>query len=253
MTNNSTLKGRTALVTGGAKGIGRACCVRLAEAGANVAVNFHSSAERAAETVDAVRSLGVNAIAVAADVSQPEHVRAMIERVRDDLGPVELLVNNAGRFDFVSFQETTPDLWRRTLDVNLTGVYNVTWAVLDEMVQRHYGRIVNVASISALRPRPMSIAYAVSKAGVVALTQSLSSAVAEYNIRINAVAPGLIETEIIAGVDQATRNRLIQETPIRRIGQPEEIANAVHFLLSDESSFTTGQTLVASGGRVTLP
>jgi NAD(P)-dependent dehydrogenase (short-subunit alcohol dehydrogenase family) len=129
----------------------------------------------------------------------------------------------------------------------------VTWAVKDSMIARRYGRIVNVSSISALEPRPMSIAYAASKAGMTGLTKSTAAALAAHDIRVNAVAPGLIETEIIDGVDMATLERLIDATPIKRIGTPEEIAAMVFFLLSDESSFTTGQTIVASGGRVMRP
>lgn len=251
--SEQTLQGRTALVTGGARGIGRACCLRLARAGANVAVNYRSSEQAAQETAELVRETGVKTALVQADVSQTDDVERMISHVTAELGPVDLLVNNAGVFNFVSYRETTPELWRRTMDVNLTGVYLVTWAVLDGMIEREFGRIVNISSIAALRPRPMSIAYAVSKAGLVALTRSLSDAVAKHNVRVNAVAPGLIDTEILEGVDQATLDALIQATPIPRIGQPEEIANLVHYLLGEESSFTTGQTIVASGGRVTLP
>jgi 3-oxoacyl-[acyl-carrier protein] reductase len=245
--------GKTALVTGGSRGIGRACCIRLARAGANVAVNYASNETAALDTVHQLRDAGARAMAVQADVSSSEDVDRMIGQVTADLGPIDLLVNNAGVFDYVSHQETTQAIWQRTLDVNLTGAFLVTWAVKDGMISRGYGRIVNMSSISALDPRPMSIAYAASKAGLVGLTKSTAAAFAAHGIRVNAVAPGLIETEIIDGVEQATLDRLIDATPLKRIGTPEEIAALVFFLLSDESSFTTGQTIVSSGGRVMRP
>src|SRR5262245_50952207 len=245
--------GKTALVTGGSRGIGRAFCVRLAQAGAKVAVNFCSNDAAAIETARLVETAGGTALAVRADVSSAEDVKRMIAEITSGLGPVDLLVNNAGVFDYVPHTDTTPEIWRRTLDVNLTGAYYVTWAVKDSMVARGYGRIVNMASISALDPRPMSIAYAASKAGLVGFTRSVAAALAAHNIRVNAVAPGLIETEILDGVQPATLERLIDATPMKRIGTPEEVAALVFFLLSDESAFITGQTLVTDGGRVMRP
>ncbi len=247
------LEGRTALVTGGAKGIGRACCERLARAGARVAINYKSSAAEARETARQIAAAGGSAQPFQADVSSPEEVHRLVDAVADALGPIDLLVNNAGIFDRVSHEQTTLELWRRTLDQNLTSAFLVTWAVKDGMIARRFGRIVNLASIAGLRARPMSIVYAVSKAGMIALTQSLSEAVAAHNVRVNAVAPGLIATEILRGVDPGVLEKLVQATPIPRMGQPAEIAEVVLFLLSERSSFMTGQTLVASGGRVHLP
>jgi 3-oxoacyl-[acyl-carrier protein] reductase len=251
--NDQELKSRVALVTGGGRGIGRACSQLLAAAGAAVAVNYNGNLQAAQETVESIESAGGKAIVVQADVSLPGEVARMTAEVEGQLGPIDLLVNNAGIFDYVSHEETTPELWQRTLDVNLTGTYHMTWAVKPGMIERRFGRIVNIASIAALRGRPMSIAYSVSKAGVVALTRSLADAVAGHNIRVNAVAPGLIDTEILDGVAQENLDALIATSPIRRIGRPEEIAETVLFLLSERSSFTTGQTLVADGGRVMLP
>jgi 3-oxoacyl-[acyl-carrier protein] reductase len=245
--------GRTALVTGGSRGIGRACCVRLARAGARVAINYRSDEEAARETARLVEGAGARALVVQADVSVPEEVQRMVDAITGALGPVDLLVNNAGVFDYVPHTEATLEMWRRTLDVNLTGTFLVTFAVKDGMAVRRYGRIVNMTSISALEARPMSLAYAASKAGVVAFTKSLAAALAADNVRINAVAPGLIETEILDGVAPDALERIIAATPMKRIGTPDEVAALVQFLLSDESSFTTGQTIVASGGRVMLP
>jgi 3-oxoacyl-[acyl-carrier protein] reductase len=164
-----------------------------------------------------------------------------------------MLVNNAGIFEYVSHESTTLEQWKRTLDINLTGTYLVTWAVKEQMIARKFGRIVNVSSIAALRARPNAIAYAASKAGVVAFTKSAAEALIPYNIRVNAVAPGLIDTEILKDVDEQALARLIDQTPMKRIGTAEEIADVVHFLLSEAARFMTGQTVVASGGRVMLP
>lgn len=251
--NDRPLAGRTALITGGAKGIGRACCLRLAQAGADVAVNFLTSERQARETADMVRRAGVRAHVVRADVSSPEQVAAMVDDVNQVLETIDLLVNNAGVFHYVSHDQTTPEVWRHTLDVNLTGAYLVTWAVKQSMIERRFGRIVNIASIAGLRARPMSIAYAASKAGMVGLTKSVAEALASHNIRVNAVAPGLIDTDILSGVSQDRIDAIVQSTPLGRIGHDDDIANAVLFLLSEESSFMTGQTLVVCGGRVMLP
>ncbi|MBW3539622.1 MAG: 3-oxoacyl-ACP reductase FabG [Planctomycetes bacterium] len=244
---------RVALVTGGSRGIGRACAENIAAAGAAVAVNYHSAEQAARETVALIESEGGRAMAIHADVSLPDDVERMVAEVERTLGPIDLLVNNAGVFDHVTHRETTLELWNRTLAVNLTGVYLVTWEVKEGMLARRFGRIVNIASIAGLRPRPNCIAYAASKAGVISFTKSVAEAWARDGLRVNAIAPGLIDTEILDGVDQQRLDELVASTPIPRMGRPQEIAELAVFLLSERSSFMTGQTLVASGGRVMLP
>ncbi len=253
LTNDRSLVGRTALVTGGAKGIGRACCLRLAQAGADVAINYLSSDDSARETAESVRQAGVRSHLVRADVTSPEQVAAMVQEATDVLGPIDLLINNAGVFHLLSHEETTLEVWRKTLDVNLSGAYLVTWAVKQTMIERGFGRIVNIASIAGLRARPMSIAYAASKAGLIGLTKSAAEALAPHNIRVNAIAPGLIDTEILSGVSQERLDAIVDSTPLGRIGRSEDVADAALFLLSEQSSFMTGQTLVVCGGRVMLP
>lgn len=251
--SEADFENRTVLVTGGSRGIGRACCERLAKAGARIAINYHSRLEDAEETAKLVEAAGSKAITVQANVADEESVAKMVTEVNDRLGPIDMLVNNAGIFEYVTPDTTTLDHWKRTIDVNLTGLYIVTWAVKDQMIERRFGRIVNMSSISALRSRPYGIAYSASKAGVIAFTKSASEALVPFNIRMNAVAPGLIETEIIDDVDQPTIDRIIDQTPMKRIGQPDEVADVVHYLLSEASRFMLGQTLVACGGRVMLP
>ena len=250
----SPLAGRTALVTGGARGIGRGICLRLAREGIKVAVNYHSSESEARETAQQIEEMGSAAYTIQADVASKQAVDAMVEEVSEQLGPIDLLVNNAGIFEFVSHDQLTLDLWQKTLDTNLTGAFNTIWAVKPSMLERGYGRIVNVSSIGGIRARPKSIAYGASKAGLIMLTKGVAEALAPHNIRVNCLAPGLTDTDLprqVAGPEVI--DELIDATPMKRIGQPEDAANAVHFLLSDESSFMTGQTIVASGGRVLLP
>jgi len=167
-------KDRLVLVTGGSRGIGRACCERLARAGANIAINYNSREDAALETASRVEAAGGKAMIVQADVTDEQAVNAMVAQVNEKLGPIDMLVNNAGIFEYMMHDEMTLDHWKRTLDCNLTSLYIVTWAVREQMIERKFGRIVNMSSISALRPRPYGIAYAASKAGIIAFTQSAS-------------------------------------------------------------------------------
>ncbi len=242
--------GRTALVTGAARGIGRAVAVLLARHGARVAINYCSQTEAAQETLRGVRAAGARGIAVQADVSQPDHVRRLIDEVRRSLGPIDLLVNNAGIVEHVSHAGLSFESWRRLLAVNLDGVFLVTWAVKDEMIARRFGRIVNISSLAGLVRKPNMIHYATSKAAVIAFTRSCSEAFAPYNIRVNCVAPGCIDTDMVRQADPALVAQIVAGTPLGRIGTVDDVAAAVRFLLSDESDFITGQTLPVCGGRV---
>jgi len=250
--SDNELKGKTALVTGGSRGIGRATCLALAREGARVAVNYVSNATAARETVADIERLGAEATMVEADVSGPDSVAAMVAAVEIGFGPVDLLVTSAGIASMEHHSEMTFESWRRMLSVNLDGTYLPVMAVKDGMLDRGYGRIVCIASIAGLRARGRMITYSTSKAGVIAFSRSCAEAFGPA-IRVNCVAPGLIETEMGASAGAETIQRMADEAFLKRIGQPEEIAETVLFLLSERSSFTTGQTYVADGGRVTLP
>jgi 3-oxoacyl-[acyl-carrier protein] reductase len=247
------LAGRTALVTGGSRGIGRAVCVRLAREGARIALNYAGNEQAAREAERLVRAEGADCQLIEADVSDPDAVAAMVAEVERGLGPVDLLVTSAGIAPNEGRGEVAFEEWRRTMAVNLDGTFLPIMAVKDGMIARGFGRIVCFASIAGLRPRPTMLAYGTSKAGVVAFARSCSEAFAPA-IRINTIAPGLIDTDMpAASLDAATRARMIDATPLKRIGRPEEMAELALFLLSERSSFTTGQVYVADGGRVTLP
>ena len=250
--SENELKGKTALVTGGSRGIGRATCLALAREGVRVAVNYVSNAEAARETVADIERLGAEAMMVEADVSDPESVAAMVAAVESGFGAVDLLVTSAGIAAMEHHSEMTFENWRRMLSVNLDGTYLPVMAVKDGMLDRGYGRIVCIASIAGLRARGRMITYSTSKAGVIAFSRSCAEAFAP-TIRVNCVAPGLIETDMGASAGAETMQRMSDDAFLKRIGQPEEIAETALFLLSERSSFTTGQTLVADGGRVTLP
>ncbi len=246
------LQGKTALVTGGSRGIGRATCLALAREGARVAVNYASNEKAAREVVAEIERLGGEAMMVKADVSDPDSVNDMVAKVEHGLGEVELLVTSAGIAKAEDHSKMTFEGWRRMLAVNLDGTYLPVMAVKDGMLDRDYGRIVCIASIAGLRARGRMITYSTSKAGVIAFARSCAEAFGPA-VRVNCVAPGLIETEMGASMGAEAMQRIAEEAPLKRNGQPEEIAQTVLFLLSDRSSFTTGQTFVADGGRVTLP
>ena len=241
--------GRTALVTGGARGIGRAICEMLADHGARVAINFQRNESAARDTLGAIVSRGAEAMVVAADVSREHEVARMIDQVRERFGPVELLVNNAGIASNVPHTELTFAAWQRMFQVNVDGPFLTIWAVKDEMIARRYGRIVNVSSLAGLCIKKDMIHYATAKAAVISLTRHCAEAFAPYNIRVNCVAPGLTNTELARSANPDLIERLIAVTPMGRIGEPAEIAGVVKFLLSDDSSFVTGQTVPACGGR----
>lgn len=245
-------EGRTALVTGGSRGIGRAVCVRLAEAGAAVAVNYAADETAARETLAAVESAGGRGVAVQGDVADAGRVAAMAAEAEAALGPIDLLVANAGIGKGGAHEDIDLADWRRMMAVNVDGVLHCVLAVKDGMIARGFGRIVCVASIAGLFARPHMIAYAVSKAAVIALVRNLAPGLAPA-VRINAVAPGLTDTDMLGGIDKPALDALVAGTPLGRLGTPQEIAELAAFLLSERSAFTTGQTVVADGGRIMLP
>ncbi len=244
---------RVALVTGASRGIGRATAMKLAGEGADVAVHYVRSKKSAESVCEEVRRLGRRAIAVQADIADRAAVKEMTAKVTREFGGIDLLVNNAGDVGNMNFDELAPEHWDRIIAINLTGPFNVIWVVKDAMIQRKFGRIVNVSSIAALAVRPNQLAYSAAKAGVISLTKSSCEPLARYNIRINSVAPGAIDTDMIHEVSLEMQEHLRSTTPLGRLGEPKEIANVIAFLLSEESSYMTGATVIASGGRILFP
>jgi NAD(P)-dependent dehydrogenase (short-subunit alcohol dehydrogenase family) len=183
----------------------------------------------------------------------PESAAEIVAATREALGPVDMLVTSAGISMPGSADDVTWERWKKTMSVNLDGTFNMIYAVKDEMVQRGFGRMVTISSIAGLRERENQLPYSTSKAGVIAMTRCAAQAWAKHNIRVNCVCPGLTETEMAHTLSEEVHKEILAATPLGRIGRPEEIASLARFLLSEDSSYMTGQTVVASGGRVMLP
>lgn len=239
---------KTALVTGGARGIGRAICNMLAEQGARVAINYQRNTAAAEETHRSVQASSPQSMLVQADVSDPDEVERMVNEVRAKLGPIDLLVNNAGIVESLQHGDLTFKKWKKMFSVNVDGPFLVTWAVKDEMLARQFGRIVNISSLAGVVKKPDLIHYATTKAAVIAFTRHCSDAFAPH-VRVNCVAPGLTNTDMAYAANPAVVDKIIAATPLGRMADPKEIASVVQFLLSEASSFVTGQTIVACGGR----
>ena len=250
------LEGRIALVTGGSRGIGRAICLRLARAGAWVAVNYASSEAAANQTLEAIRSAGGDGGTYRADVASFDATDRMFENIEADKGPVDLLVTNAGIASFEDDVDMPVELWRKILSVNLDGTFHCVWRAREPMLAHGDGRIVCISSINGIAPSRLRpdrlIAYGTSKSAVIGFARNCASAFGP-KIRVNGVAPGLIDTDMTRDMSDDMRERIVASTPVRRIGKPEDVAELTYFLLSDAASFVTGQTYVTSGGLVTLP
>jgi NAD(P)-dependent dehydrogenase (short-subunit alcohol dehydrogenase family) len=242
------VKGRIAVVTGGAKGIGAGISKALAAAGAHVVVADRD--EPAAEMFAAsLRNAGAGATAAPCDVGDTGSVTQLIRKIGGELGAVDLLVNNAGIGDYVSFPEITRERWDRMLNVHLTGAYNFCHAVMPGMIERRYGRVVNVSSVAGKRGDFIGNAhYTAAKAGMIGLTKSLAAWAAPFDVRVNAIAPGIVDTEIAQAMSQAQRETTISRVPLGRFARPDEMASAVLFLLSDAASFIVGETINVNGG-----
>lgn len=241
---------KTAFVTGASRGIGRAIAKQLALDGYRVGVNFLKEEERANVLVNELRAAGYDALAVQADVSDAAAVTAAIRMVEREFSPIDLLVNNAGISQQDLFQYTDAALWRRLFAVNVDGAYNSIQAVLPDMIARQSGNIVNISSMWGLRGASCEVGYSATKAAIIGLTRSLAMELAPSGIRVNCVAPGVIHTDMVDQLSQETIDSLREQTPIGRLGTPEDIAQAVAFLASENASFITGQVLTADGGFI---
>jgi NAD(P)-dependent dehydrogenase (short-subunit alcohol dehydrogenase family) len=244
------LNGQAALVTGGGRGIGKAIALRLAREGADIAV-VDVDREAAEATGSEVRELGRRALVEAADVSDPDAVETAVHEVIEELGRLDVLVNNAGIEKRAPFLDITREDWQRQLDVNLSGTFYCTQAAAREMARRNYGRIVNLSSVAGLIGPIDLAAYGTSKAGIVGFTRAAALDLADYGITVNAIAPGPIETELMLGAwsAEALRERP-QHGAIARFGTVDEIAHTALFLASPESGFITGITVSVDGGAV---
>jgi 3-oxoacyl-[acyl-carrier protein] reductase len=242
------LDGRVALVTGGSRGIGAAICTELAAAGAEVAVNYARDASAATAVCDAVRAAGGSARALQGDVSTAEGASALVAAVEGDIGPIAMLVNNAGitRDDLI--MRLSDEDWRSVIDTNLGGAFFTCRALSRPMLKRRAGVIVNITSIVGVHGNAGQTNYAASKAGLIGLTKSLAKELGGRGIRVNAIAPGYIATELTDALPDQAREAILGGTPLGRLGEPADVARAVRFLCSDAAGFITGDVLAVDGG-----
>ena len=241
---------KVALITGSSRGIGRAAAYQLAHDGCAVCVNYYERKDKADELVSLLRSEGCEAIAVQADVSKRDEVNAMVAQCERELGPVTLLVNNAGVAGQALFQDVTDEMWDRYFSVNLCGARNTIQAVLPYMLHEKSGCIINISSIWGQHGASCEVTYSCTKHALIGLTRSLAMELAPSGIRVNCVAPGVIETDMVRVLGEETIRDLREQTPLGRIGKPEDIAAAVSYLASDKASFVTGQVLAVDGAFV---
>ena len=242
------LEGRTALVTGGSRGIGRAIALALAEEGADVAVNYVSSEATARSVADQIQKLGRRVMLAQADVADYPDTYRMAQEVLKEFGHLDILVNNAGITSDKSFVKMDHASWRRVLAINLDGVFNCTKVFIDQMLKQSFGRVVNITSVIGQIGNFGQANYAASKAGVAAFTKSLAKELAGKGITVNCVAPGFTETDMVTAIPEKVRAKLLEQIPMRRFGKAEEVARACVYLCSKDGDYVTGAELSINGG-----
>ena len=241
---------KTILVTGGSRGIGRATVRLAALRGYRVVFTYRERAEEAAKLTEEIRRAGQDCLSVQTDVSLADDVERLYREAIDAFGRVDVIVNNAGISSFSLFTDLSEEEWDHTFAVNTKGAFLVSKAFLPPMIDRKYGRIINVSSMWGISGSSCEVHYSASKAALIGMTKALAKELGPSGITVNCVAPGVIDTDMNAMLDEETRKELAEETPLCRLGTPEEVAQTILFLASDEASFITGQTISTDGGFV---
>ena len=239
---------KIALVTGGSRGIGREIALALAKEGNNIAISYGNNKDRAMEVVNEIKSFGVDAIAVKSDVSISEDVTNLVKSVEESLGTIDILVNNAGITKDNLLIRMTEEDWDKVMDVNLKGVFLCTKAVSRSMMKKRYGKIINITSVVGITGNAGQGNYAASKAGVIGFTKSMAKELASRGIRVNAVAPGFIQTDMTDVLKEEIKADMLKIIPLNTMGNPSDIANLVVFLASEKSDYITGQVIKIDGG-----
>lgn len=244
------LTGKTALVTGASRGIGRAIALELAEKGANIVVNYAGSEQKAEAVVEEIENLGVKAIKYQANVSQEEEVKSMIKETVKTFGSLDILINNAGITKDNLLMRMKESEFDDVIQTNLKGAFLCVKAATRQMMKQRDGRIVNVASVVGISGNPGQANYVAAKAGLIGLTKTAAKELASRNIRVNAVAPGFISTDMTDALTDEQQKDMLQLIPLARLGEPEDIAKTIRFLVSDDAAYITGQTIAIDGGMV---
>ena len=241
---------KTALVTGGARGIGKAIALKYAKEGYDVIINYNGSKEAAEKTKQEVESYGVHAMCIQADVSDYDSVKAMVETIMETFGRIDVLVNNSGITKDGLLIRMTPDDFNRVINVNLTGAFNCIQNVTRIMMKQKSGSIINLSSVVGIIGNAGQANYAASKAGLIGLTKSCAKELASRNIRVNAIAPGFIETDMTAALKEADKEKMLSAIPLKKFGTPEQVADVCYALSTEAFSYVTGQVIHVDGGMV---
>lgn len=244
------LQNKNVLVTGASRGIGKSIALELASKGANVAINYAGSEDRAQAVVEEIQKLGVKSFKVQADVSKEADVKAMVKAVIEQFDSLDILVNNAGVTKDNLLMRMKEEEFDQVIDINLKGVFLCTKAVTRHMMKQRSGKIINVASIVGVSGNPGQANYVAAKAGVIGMTKSVAQELASRNILVNAVAPGFISTDMTDALTQEQQDAILSKIPLAKLGTPEDVANVVRFLASDDANYLTGQTIHIDGGMV---
>ena len=240
--------GKVALVTGSSRGIGRAIAIELAKRDITVVINNDKAIEEGKRVVDEILKNGGNAISIKADVSDPNQVEKMIEKIMNRFGRVDILVNNAGITRDITLKKMSKEVWDEVIDVNLNGVFNCTKAVINHMRERKTGRIINISSITGFTGNIGQTNYVAAKSGIIGFTKALAREVARAGITVNAIAPGFINTDMLKTIPENIKKQLLEQIPMGRFGEPEEVAKVAVFLASEDASFITGAVIHVNGG-----
>lgn len=245
-----SLEGKKAVVTGSSRGIGKGCAVTLAHYGADVVVTYVESLKKAEKVVQKIEDMGRKSFAVNVDVSRENEARQLFERIIDEFGRIDVLVNNAGIHQHLKTWELSLEDWERIINVNLTGIFLCSKEAVFHMKEAQTGSIINISSCVAFTGTNHEIHYASTKAGIIGFTKSLALEVAPFKIRVNAVAPGFIATDMVLPLTNEERNKLESQIPLGRLGEPGDIGESVAFLASDLAQYITGETLHVNGGLI---
>jgi len=242
------LKNKIAIISGAPRGIGRAIALELAREGANIAFNYLKSKSEALDLEKEIKTMDVKSKASQIDISDFDAVSKWVKETKEFFGGLDILINNAGIINDKALMFMEKEDWHKVIDTNLNGVFNLTHAAIIGFMKQKSGNIVNITSVSGITGVAKQTNYAASKAGIIGFTKSLAKEVAEYNIRVNAVAPGFIETDMLKDLKEAYKKELLTHIPLARFGKAEEVAKVVKFLVSEAASYITGQTIIIDGG-----